>query len=239
MRRTILAALFVAAPLVQVGCNRGSGGADERAAAQAEPATPVPNPADPASDPAEPNVAQGAGGSGADAVAAPKPGPKGTGGATGGTSGIPEGAPGTSGAAPAASTGAANAPPDPKALLTKVRSKRTQDDEARALLAQAEAAGASPRDLARAANRRGKALFATPDRAQAFYEWAADKDPTYAEPVFNLAKLSVMQGDVPTTIERLQQVAKRKGGRKLLDQIGFDPTWEIVKDDPEVRKLLR
>lgn len=127
---------------------------------------------------------------------------------------------------------------DVPGLLKTVRSKRTKDAKALEMLAQAEAAGADAKDLARAANARGEALYGTPDRAKAFYEWAAQKDPKYPDPLFNLAKQAVMTGDVPTTRDYLIEVHERKGS-KLLRQIEFDPMWEIVKDDPEVRKLLR
>jgi hypothetical protein len=124
-------------------------------------------------------------------------------------------------------------------LLEEVANKRTRDKRALEALAEAEKAGAEAEDLARAANKRAMALFSDPDRAKKFFEWAADKDKTYAEPVFNLAKQAVVQGDIPTTKELLTEVRKRKGGKKLLQQLDFDPTWDIVKDDSEVRDLMR
>ena len=51
------------------------------------------------------------------------------------------------------------------------------------------------------------------------------------------AKQAATTGEVETTRDYLKQV-KERGGKKLLSQIDFDPMWEIVKDDPEVRKLL-
>jgi hypothetical protein len=104
-------------------------------------------------------------------------------------------------------------------------------------LAEAEAAGAKPRELAKAALARGNKLFETPDRAKAFFEWAAVKDPKYPDPLFALAKQAVVTGEIDQAKEYLKQVHAR-GGKKLLSQIDFDQTWEIVKDDPEIRKLL-
>ena len=199
---------------------------------------------DAANEPVPPNVHQGAGGSGpADRAPAPAPA-RGTGAAEpaqGGGTTAAGGAPDrdTAAAGTGGTSGAAEAPPDPKALLKQVRSKRTPDDEALDLLAKAEAAGASVRDVARTALARGKALFATPDRAKAFFEWAAKKDPKFADPVFELARQAAMRGDVPAVKEHLAEVAKRHHGKKLLQQIDFDPTWDIVKDDPDVRALLK
>jgi hypothetical protein len=127
--------------------------------------------------------------------------------------------------------------PDPKALLKTVVNKRTKDDEARALLAQAEEAGASEREVAKAAVDRGLALHATPERAKAFFEWAAEKDSKYPDPVWHLARQAAVEGDVDQAKELLGAV-KQRGGKKLLQQIDFDPMWEILKDDPDVRKLL-
>jgi hypothetical protein len=123
-------------------------------------------------------------------------------------------------------------------LLKEAKSRRTKDDRALAALDEAEKAGASPTDLAKAANARGLALHASPDRARKFFEWAAEKDPKYADPVFNIAKQFAMLGDVPMVKEYLTKTRER-GGKRLLRQIEFDPMWEIVKDDPEVRKLLK
>jgi len=123
-------------------------------------------------------------------------------------------------------------------LLKEAKSTRTKDDRALAALDEAEKAGASPTDLAKAANARGLALHANPDRARKFFDWAAEKDPKYADPVFNIAKQYAMLGDIPMVIEFLTKTRER-GGKKLLKQIEFDPMWEIVKDDPEVRALLK
>jgi hypothetical protein len=126
---------------------------------------------------------------------------------------------------------------DPAALQTEIKNKKTTDARATAALAELEASGAKLRDVAKAANERGTKLYETPDRAKTFFEWAAAKDPKYPDPVFNLGKQTATEGDVEATRAHLIEV-KARGGKKLLQQIDFDPMWEIVKDDPEVRKLL-
>lgn len=124
--------------------------------------------------------------------------------------------------------------PDAGTLLTEVKDKKTKDDRAMAALAEAEAAGAKPRDLAKAAKARGDALHATPDRAKPFYEWASEKDPKYPDAAFALAKQAVNVGEIEEAKTHLRQVHERKG-KKLLQQLAYDPMWEIVKDDPEVK----
>lgn len=136
-----------------------------------------------------------------------------------------------------AKAGDTGAPVDAAALQAEIKQKKTTDERALAALAELEASGAKLRDVAKAAHARGEKLFAEPERAKTFFEWAAAKDPKYPDPMFSLAKQSVMVGDIEVTREHLKQV-KARGGKKLLAQIEFDPTWEIVKDDPEVRKLL-
>jgi len=133
---------------------------------------------------------------------------------------------------------AAAAPADKAKLIEDAKKPKTSDAKAKKALEDAEKAGATARELAEAANARGEALFDDADRAAAFFTWARDKDPTYPEPVFNLAKQSANAGEIPATIELLKEVHKR-GGKKLLKQVGFDPTFEIVKDDAEVQKLLK
>lgn len=127
--------------------------------------------------------------------------------------------------------------PSAKDLLKEAARSKTDDARARKALDEAQAAGATPRDAAKAAFDRGKALHASPDRATTFFQWAAEKDPKYADPVFALAQQTVVIGDVEATIRHLKEVKARKGD-KLLQQIEFDPMWEIVKDDPAVRGLL-
>ncbi|MCB9702965.1 MAG: hypothetical protein H6711_13810 [Myxococcales bacterium] len=123
-------------------------------------------------------------------------------------------------------------------LLAEVKSKKTKDDRAEKALAEAEAAGAEVADLAKAANARGEALMGDGERAQKFFEWARDKDPKNADASFNLAKMTVLAGDIPGTITHLEEVKKR-GGKKLLKTVGYDPLFELVKDDPKVQALIR
>lgn len=127
---------------------------------------------------------------------------------------------------------------DKAKLLDEAKAKKTSDARAKKALEEAEKAGATVREVAEAANARGEALFDDGERAAAFFTWARDKDTTYPDPVWNLAKQTVNSGEIPATVELLKEVHKR-GGKKLLKQIGFDPSFEIVKDDPEVQKLLK
>lgn len=122
-------------------------------------------------------------------------------------------------------------------LLKEVRRTKTTDARAQAALGEAELAGASVRELAKAAYDRGKALHATPERAAAFFRWSAEKDSKYPDPVFALAQQAAVMGEIDETIRHLKEVKVRRGD-KLLQQIEFDPMWEIVKDDPAVRELL-
>lgn len=164
------------------------------------------------------------------------------------TAGDPGQPPGDAKADASATAGAppeAAPPPDPAAaaeaktkLLDEAKSKKTSDAKAKKALEEAEKGGATPRELAEAANARGEALHEEPERAAEFFTWAKDKDTTYPDPVFNLAKQSVNAGEVPATVELLKEVHKR-GGKKLLKQVGFDPTFALVADDPEVQKLIK
>ncbi len=138
----------------------------------------------------------------------------------------------------AADDGAAGAGKDAAALIKEARTTKTTDERAIAALAEAEEAGATIKVLARAAKARADYLYKDPDRAKVFYEWSAAKDEDYAEPVFALAKQKAVTGDVEDVVKLLKQVSERKGGKELLEQIDFDPTWDIVKDDPDVRALL-
>jgi hypothetical protein len=140
----------------------------------------------------------------------------------------------------AATAGATPPPVDTAKLITEIKAKKTNDTRAKKALEEAEAGGATVRELAEASNARGEMLLGAgePDRAKVAFEWARDKDTTYPEPSFNLAKQSVLAGDVAETVTHLKEVHKR-GGKKLLKQVGFDPTFEIVKDDPEVAKIIK
>jgi hypothetical protein len=127
---------------------------------------------------------------------------------------------------------------DPEALLKEIKSKKTKDARVTAAVTEAEAAGVDPAALAKALNARGDALYADPDRARPFFELANDKDPKDATAAFNLAKQAALVGDVDEAKKWLTVVHERKG-KKLLKRIEFDPMWEIVKDDPDVRAMLK
>lgn len=158
-----------------------------------------------------------------------------------------EGTPTGGDTAAAATAGATPPPVDPAAaaadkakLIAEVKAKKTSDTRAKKALEEAEAGGATVRELAEASNARGEMLVGAGefDRAKLAFEWARDKDTTYPDPSFNLAKQTVLAGDVPETVAHLKEVHKR-GGKKLLKQVGFDPSFEIVKDDPEVAKIIK
>ncbi len=105
-------------------------------------------------------------------------------------------------------------------------------------MAELEAAEVETIDIAKALTSRGKALHSSPERAKALYELALEKDPKYPDPAFELAKQAAMLGELDEAKTWLKTVKERKG-KKLLRQIDFDPMWEILKDDPEVRALLK
>ena len=46
-------------------------------------------------------------------------------------------------------------------------------------------------------------------------------------------------GELEDAKKWLSETRKRKRGKRLLQQIDFDPMWEILKDDPDVRALLK
>jgi hypothetical protein len=156
---------------------------------------------------------------------------------TGGAADAPAAEAGVEAGSGSAAEDTGDAPADPEALLKEAKLKKTKDERALEALTQAETAGAKVRDLAKAANARGLALYATPERAKPFFEWALAKDPKYADPAFNLAKQAVVLGEVEETRKWLTET-KARGGKKLVQQVDFDPMWEIVKDDPDVRALL-
>ena len=144
----------------------------------------------------------------------------------------------------AGATAGATAPPaapvDKTKLVAEVKNKKTSDARAKKALEEAEAGGATVRELAEASNARGVALLGAgePERATAAFEWARDKDPTYPDASFNLAKQTANAGEIPATVAHLKEVHKR-GGKALLKQVGYDPTFEIVKDDPEITKIVK
>ena len=125
-----------------------------------------------------------------------------------------------------------------KPLLDEVTNKKTKDDRAMAALAEAKKAGAEARQLAEAANKRGTNLMTSPDRATKFFEYARTADDKYPDASFNLAKLAANTGEVATVKELLQET-KDRGGKKLLKTVGFDPTFALVADDPDVVALTK
>lgn len=148
---------------------------------------------------------------------------------------------------PAATAGTAGTAGDPTApaidkpkLVGEIKNKKTSDARAKKALEEAEAGGFTVRELAEASNARGQALqnAGEGDRAKAAFEWARDKDPTYPDASFNLAKQTANAGEVPETVAHLKEV-HRRGGKTLLKQVGYDPTFEIVKDDPEISKIVK
>ena len=234
-----------------------SEGATKAAPAEVKPldvATPVPD----AKAPAGTATTVTAPGSAGDPTITASAGETPTTGASAGSAGTadPSGAASTSGAAESAgppdtagAAATAGTPPaaDPAAtaaaktkLLTEVKNKKTSDARAKKALEEAEAAGATLRELAEASNARGLALqlAGEGERATAAFEWARDKDTTYPDASFNLAKQTVNAGDVTETVAHLKEVHKR-GGKTLLKQVGFDPTFQIVKDDPEIAKIVK
>lgn len=154
--------------------------------------------------------------------------------------------PATTGAAVETGTttgsGEVTPPPEPvdpvPALLEKAKNLDTPDEEAIKALDEAKAAGADKIDLAKLANTRGEALVkkGDADRADPFFEWAKEAHTLFAEPVFNLAKGACLAGDADVCKELLLEVKKR-GNKKLLKNVGIDPIFAPVQDDPEVRKL--
>ncbi|MFV8749070.1 hypothetical protein ACNOYE_00810 [Nannocystaceae bacterium ST9] len=135
------------------------------------------------------------------------------------------------------------APPEPTVdipgLLAQAKDmKKTSDEDAIKALDEAKAAGADKIEAAKIANARGEALVADgeAERAEPFFEWAKDTHTLYAEPVFNLAKQACLAGEADSCKELLLEVKKR-GNKKLLKNVGIDPIFAPVADDPDVRKL--
>lgn len=125
-----------------------------------------------------------------------------------------------------------------KSLLARVSRAKYSDDKAHAWLKQAKDNGAKARELALAANKRGEALFSKAERAEAFFRWAEEQDPSLPLPAYNRAKLAALRGDIPGVRSHLKTV-KERGGKKLLRKVGFDPVFSLVHDDPVVRSMSR
>lgn len=115
---------------------------------------------------------------------------------------------------------------------------RISDDKAIERLVQARAAGASAKQAALAANARGEQLFSKPERADKLFAWAQNHYERHPLPVFNRAKLAAIRGNIADVRSHLKAV-KERGGTKLLRKVGFDPTFALVHDDPQVRSLIR
>lgn len=243
----VLATLVLS--LASLSCGKSSGDAADEGKAEAKPPTPDANADDvKAAGDAVAGSGEAGGGSGeagGDPAAADTTG--GTGGgagagtdaggaaeADGGAAGVDE----TGGTGAADEGGSTGGGPDPKALLKEVKNKRTKDARAKQAATEAEAAGAEPADVAKALNGRGESLHATPERAKAFFELALEKDPANPTPAWNLAKQAAVVGELDEAKKWLAVVKERKG-KTLLKQIEFDPMWEILKDDPDVRALLK
>ena len=140
--------------------------------------------------------------------------------------------------APSQSEATENEPAGPtvKQMLASVKKKKTGDAAAHDLLQKAQKHGATPRQLAEAANTRGESLMTTPERASDFFEWARKTDDKFPDATFNLAKLAANRGEIPKVKELLTEVAAR-GGKKMLDTIEFDPTFALVADDRDIAAL--
>lgn len=126
-----------------------------------------------------------------------------------------------------------------KAMMAKVKSLKVSDKAAMRYLEQSkEKPDSTPKDRALAANSRGEKLFAQPERAEAFFRWAQEHYPRHPLPAFNRAKIAAIRGEIDQVKAHLKTVKERRG-RKLLGKVGFDPTFALVHDDPEVRSLIR
>ena len=127
---------------------------------------------------------------------------------------------------------------DVASLLKQVRSTKTSDIKAKAALETAKKAQAKPADLVAASVARAEQLLGTPDRAVVFLDWAEAQGTKSAEVPFTLAKLAAMAGEVSDCKTQLQAV-KDRGGKALLKKVGFDPIFNVVADDPEIRMLIK
>lgn len=226
------------APLVLAFACGGSkeGASDGKADAQ----TPAPTvdakaPSDVKAEPDPAAAGSGEAGSGPGEAGSGEAGPPPGADASGGTTGA-DATGGSGGEDTAGDTTGGGV--DPKALIKEIKNKRTKDARAQAAVAEAEAAGVEPAELAKALNARGEALHASPERAKTWFQLALEKDAKDPKPAWNLAKQAAVVGELDEAKKWLAVVKERKG-KKLLKQIEFDPMWEILKDDPDVRALLR
>ncbi len=226
----------------KAGGKTPAGAADGKAADGKAAETPTP-----AADGAAPGSSSAAAGgddpAGAGSTGAAAKGTgdgSGTAAATGpaGTGAAPADADGSGTSGPAAAGSSSGGGVDTAALLKELKSRRTKDARITEVVALAEEAGVEGKAIAKALNLRGQALHASPDRAKVMFELASEKDPKNPLPAFNLAKQAAVLGELADAKTWLKVVHERKG-RKLLQQIDFDPMWEILKDDPEVRALIK
>lgn len=125
-----------------------------------------------------------------------------------------------------------------KQLFSRIASLKTSDEAALGYLKQVEALGSTAKERALAANDRGQKLFSKAERADRFFAWAEAHYDRHPLPSFNRAKIAAIQGNIAKVKEHLRSVQKRKG-KKLLQKVGFDPTFALVHDDPEVRSIVR
>jgi hypothetical protein len=213
--RSFLVLFTTAVVSTTIACNKG----DENAGADTEKAKTEPEDKAEGGEPAEGKAPEAEVGTGTGAPA----------GDSAGTS--------------TTTTGGEVAPPpepvvDTAALLETAKNLKTKDDDAIKALDEAVAAGADKIEAAKIANTRGEALVnkGDADRADPFFEWSKTTHTLFAEPVFNLAKGACLAGDADLCKEHLLEVKKR-GNKKLLKNIGIDPIFAPVVDDPDVRKL--
>lgn len=125
-----------------------------------------------------------------------------------------------------------------KAMLARVVSLKSSDATALKYLAKAQEQETTAKQRALAANARGEKLFSSPARADRFFAWAQDHYTKHPLPPYNRAKLAAIRGEIDEVKRHLKTVKERRG-RKLLNKVGFDPTFALVHDDPEVRSLIR
>lgn len=116
------------------------------------------------------------------------------------------------------------------------------DESAMAILAAAETQGASPRDRARASNDRGFRLLndeKQPDRALAFFGYAARTDSTYGMPRYSSAKCMAAKGDIDGVLRYLRELkAMGAGQRARLLTAREDPAFSNAATDPRFQALF-
>ena len=119
-----------------------------------------------------------------------------------------------------------------------IQNPKTPDAQALEALNRLLRSGKKPNLLSQAAIQRGRNLLSEPSRAETLFVWAQNTDKKSADASFELAKLSANQGEIPKVKIHLREVARR-GGKKLLRTLEYDPTFALVSDDSEVQRLWR